>query len=357
MKELLFMPCGEPFDFFSMIKIKSIYEIFAKPGLPFPNNIMASVLGSVLLIFMFYLGSAELGRQSAYSFGVSNGITTVLVFTAMMVSLSNLGIPCTIYSFMLLYLIVFSVIMMLPAAANVPGLDQIPGTQRPADQISACRRLVACETSPMYKNHMWQKQKYDTCKICLEKDKGFKQNDDASGHVCTNSPPGVVSCSTDSSSTSCMFTRAALASIGRSDDVQSVCTTARGKLPWFDCSSGNCEGYIGDIGSKKPSVEHSSLGYPTKDICETTTGNICTECTSCTAVDDINNNCVCDIYKNNRQYKNPCAFLNQYCDPQSIAYTEAKLTIAQANVEITDIIDTDDILEFTSFLDQNLQGI
>lgn len=351
------MPCGEPVDFLSIAKVKSVSEIFLKPGLPFPNNVMGSVIGLVTLIFLFYLGSVELGRQGAYSFGVSNGITTVIVFISMMVSLSNLGIQCSIYAFMLLYLIVYTVITMLPAAANVPVLDQIPGTQRPADQISACRRLVACETSPMYKNHTWQKQKYDTCESCLSQNKGFKQNDDASGHVCTDAPPGVVTCSIDSSSTSCMFTRAALSAIGRSDDVQAVCTSAAGKLSWFDCSSGNCKGYIGDIGSTTLSVEHSPLGYPTKDICETTTGNVCTECTSCTAVDTFNSNCVCDIYKNNRQYKDPCAFLYQYCDRQSIAYTEAQIALAQANVQITDVVSTDDIIQFTTFLDQNIQGI
>lgn len=357
MKELLFMPCGEPLDFFSILQINAISEVFVKSGLPFPSNVSGTPFGLLILAIGFYVVSADMGKQAAYSFGISNGITTAIVFISMMLCLGRLGIQCTIYAFMLLYLILLSVIISMPAVADIPGINQLPGTQRPANQISACRRLVACETSPMYKNHQWQKEKYNTCKKCKAQNKGFKQNDDATGHVCTNSPVGVVSCSTDSSTTSCIFTRAALSVIGGTHDVQSVCKSARGRLPWFDCSSGSCKGYVGDIGSSLPALEHSPLGYPTKDICEMATGNTCTECSSCTAVDDVDDNCVCDIYKDNRQYKDPCAFLHQYCDRESIAYTEAKIVVAQANVEITDIVDTEDIVEFTSFLDKNLKGI
>ena len=50
------MPCGEPVDFLSITKVKSVSEIFLKPGLPFPNNVMRSVIGIVSLIFLSRIG-------------------------------------------------------------------------------------------------------------------------------------------------------------------------------------------------------------------------------------------------------------------------------------------------------------
>ena len=100
-------------------------------------------------------------------------------------------------------------------------------------------------------------------------------------------------------------------------------------------------------------------GFPTKSVCEHemakgSSSVTLTEGTCVKGVCDVSDKeavCACSEYKNVAQFHDPCKFLEANCDENSIAYTEAKLKMEQANVAVEDIVTIEDAERFLRDLD------
>ena len=324
------------------------------------------------------------------------------------------GYECTVFLVIILYLMYSGIIYMIPVVAESPVGDVLPelkelpvSTRKPG--MNHCRRLAVCRATPVYDNYLFQRGKHDKCIECAKKNPSEKivfksskkgcgsKNRDVDANKCyectVNSPPKVTKCTYsssdcenvnmvldildppkhspkfekvyDSKGEDTMTTRLVSTTSEAVYNRTEVCKEAHGSLCWFGKlangkyrgwnykQDGNYQTY--DLNDPR-AKEH---GFPTKGVCEreladgkdpsTLSEETCVR--GVCEVSDREAACACSEYKNVAQFHDPCKFLESNCDEKSIAYTEAKLKIKQANISVEDIVTVGDAERFLKDLD------
>ena len=350
--------------------------------------------------------SLFLHRSIALNYSILLIINVLFVFELF----KRYGYECTLFLVIILYLLYSGLIYMIPVLAASPVGDVLPelkslpvSTRKPG--LNHCRRLAVCRATPVYDNYLFQKGKYEKCVECAKKnekivfksskkDCGSKKMDinakdcyectvdsnyDKSKMNCTYSmkdcehvamvldlldPPRytpkfdtvfdsngqdtgekrLVSSTTDS-----VFNRA------------DTCKEAHSSLCWLGkTSTGKYRGWNDKVSQTYDlnDPRAKGQGFPTKQICLHSMAKGTTEplpdgtCVKGMCdVSDKEASCACSQYKDVPQFNDPCNFLINNCDVKSIAYTEAKLKIKQADLSVQDIVTVGDAERFLKDLD------
>ena len=346
-----------------------------------------SILLIINVLFVF-----ELFRRYGYECTMFLVITMYLLYTGM------------------IYMI--PVVAESPVGDALPELKELPvSTRKPG--LNHCRRLAVCRATPVYDNYLFQRGKYDKCIECAKynpsekiifksskKGCGSKNRDiDAKKcYECTvNSPPDKSDGCTyssndcenvimaldildpprntptfekvyDSDGQDTLTTRLVSSTSEAVFNRAEVCKEAHGSLCWFGkLGNGKYRGWNYKDGGNYQTYDLNDPrgkghGFPTKGVCEHSMAEGTTKGTTkplpegaCVKglceVSEREASCACSEYKSVPQFNNPCKFLEPNCDEKSIAYTEAKLKIKQANVAVEDIVTVGDAERFLKDLD------
>ena len=354
--------------------------------------------------------SLFVNRSISLNYSILLIINVVFIFELF----TRYGYECTAFLVIVLYLLYSGIIYMIPVVAESPVGDVLPelkelpvSTQKPG--LNHCRRLAVCRATPVYDNYLFQKGKYDKCIECAKKNPSEKivfksskkdcgsKNRDVDAKKCyectVNSPPKNTACTYsasdcenvnmvldildpprnnpkfekvyDSDGQDTLTTRLVSTTSEAVFNRAEVCKEAHGSLCWLGkLVNGKYRGWnykeggnylMYDLNDPK-SKGH---GFPTKSVCEHemaegSSSVTLTEGTCVKGVCDVSDRealCACSEYKNVAQFHDPCKFLEANCDENSIAYTEAKLKMEQANVVVEDIVTIEDAERFLRDLD------
>ena len=371
MRDLLFMPCNKPPFLFDTLK-----SFFANPpksvfSYPLERGFKAFKHSAFVLIVLFILGilgAREVAYTLSSAFGIAAGLITILVFVFMIEIYRRSGFQCTLWAWMVLFMVVIQGTSLLGKTANTAagkalGLDALPAASETVDPRKNCLRLATCQISPVFSHHEMAQEKISACETCLKQGKLFESTSKNENgvmvfdkYVCSDRPVPMRKCATSSSS-ACPKTHDALKIMGESTStayVDSVCEASGGKLCYVaQDGSGQYNGYAGRVPFESSS---SGLGYPSTTLCtKYNPGKTCVELPNCT-VSDSNTpvtNCYCDQYKF-RRAANPCEFVETKCDMNSPLYSEAKLQLQQQKVDVSDIVNSDDLRNLVTGIDKAL---
>ena len=369
MRELLFMPCDPPPPLLSTLR--SVVDKFPSSLFLYPEErgldaFKHSFLSLIAIGVLGVFAAREVGIVLSKTFGVTPGLLTLVVFIFLLEIYRRSGLQCTLWAWMVLYLIVLEGSQFLNKAAETEvgknlGIDELPVAQRKQGGREDCMRLAACEISPVAKNAQKVQDKYEACSRCLEQGKLFdtkwKSVNGAptfDGYGCTQRAPPFEPCKNRST---CPATRDVLEHLGEpltDANVDAVCTEASGKLCVFARDGTTLVGPFGEVDPSKT----TGLGYPTLEMCNAhrPNQNCAMETAGCDATDTVvdGKNCFCEQYKFRRS-KNPCAFLETQCDKSSSLYAEAKVQVTQnAKLDVSDVVDAADLRNLVVGLDKAL---
>jgi len=296
----------------------------------------------------------------------------------------------------------------------LPELKELPvSTKKPG--LNHCRRLVVCRATPVYDNHLFQKGKYEKCIECAKKNPSEKIKFNSSKKGCGSKNRDVdakecyectVNSDNDKSKVNCTYsvndcenvtmvldlldpprhtpkfekvydsdgqdtltTRLVSTTSEALFDRTEVCKQAHGTLCWFGkLPNGKYRGWNYKDGGNYQTYDLNDTatrgqGFPTKDVClhymaeddpQSTPDSLDKKGTCVKGICEVSDkeaSCSCDEFKDVAQFDNPCAFLEANCDEKSLAYTEAKLKIKQADVSVQDIVTVGDAERFLKDLD------
>ena len=368
MRELLFMPCDPPPDL--LATLTSVVQGFPGSLFLFPGErgfeaLKHSFVALLLLAAIGILAAREVGTVLSNTFDVAAGLLTLVVFIFLLEIYRRSGFQCTLWAWMVLYLIVLEGSAFLNKAADTEvgkqfGLDELAVSKRKDGGRNDCMRLAACEISPVANNARKVQDKYEACQRCLESGKLFDTKwrsvngaPTFDGYRCTQQAPPFEPCK---GRADCPATRDVLEHLGEPvtpANVEAVCGEAEGKLCVFATAGGKLLGPFGEVDR----ANTTGLGYPTIDMCNTHRPNqgCALVAEACQRVDTITaaKNCFCEQYKFRRS-KNPCAFLETQCDKSSSLYAEARLQVNQGKLDVSDVIDATDLRNIVVGLDKAL---
>ena len=342
----------------------------------------------------------EMSRLLNAGLGINFSILLVINVVFAFEMFRRYGYECTLLLVAMLYFVYTGLLMLLPAVAKsevgevLPELKELPVSQR-TPGLNHCRRLAVCRATPVFDNHRFQQGKYRKCLACASGAKPKKIVFDETAPNCGSKERDVdaekcYKCSSaDASTRSCRYSDADCADVNMVLDMldsdkteyrerQRICKEASGSLCWFQPVEGDNSKGLGwnqpllverNTRHQRQDAKEWDLsdananghGFPTKEICEReipadlggtpSPGVTCKRLSSCAPKTDAAARCVCEQYRDVRQYRNPCEFLEANCDDTSVAYTEAVLRIKQADIGVDDIISVDDAKNFLDALD------
>lgn len=347
------------------------------------------------------------------SIGLNLGILLVLNISFVFGLFQKYGYECTVFLSVILFLVYTGLVSMIPIAAEspigeiLPEIKALPASTRKSG-VNHCRRLAVCRATPVYDNYLFQKGKHEKCIECAKMNEkivfssskpgcGSKQKDiDAKKcYDCTvDSPPNFQKCTYDSEDCNDVKmildmldpqvnaltiehqqgeSRVVSKKSKNTFDRSKICRESHGSLCWFgklqggkyrgwnysaDSSSQNYRTY--DLNDIQDAV-NANQGFPTREVCQTimkkTLGTASGDIPEDTCVkgfcdlSDKMASCACAQYRDVAQFKDPCKFLEENCDENSIAFTEAKLKIKQASVSMDDIVTTGDVKRLLDDID------
>ena len=365
------MPCNQPPNIFSSLK-----SFFANP----PKTIFfypmergfASFKHSAFMVIVIsvlgFLASRTVAYTLSQTFGIHAGGLQILVFIFLTDIYRRSGFQCTLWTWMVLFMIVIQGTGLLGKTANTAagkalGLDDLPAAKVTVDPRKNCLRLATCQISPVFSHHEMTQEKISACETCLQQGKLFEstaKNENGimvfDKYVCSDRPVPMRKCATGAPS-ACPMTHDALKIMGEStstDNVDAVCKASGGKLCYVaQDGAGQYTGYAGSVTFDSVS---SGLGYPSYALCtKHNPGKTCVQFPSCLISDSDTpvTNCYCDQYKL-RRAANPCEFLEEKCDINSPLYSEAKLQLQLQKVDVSDIVDADDLRNLATGIDKAL---
>ncbi len=369
-----------------------------------------------LLFYLWYVVfripremSIFLNRSINFNYSVLLIINVLFVFELF----RRYGYECTVFLVIIMYLLYSGIIYTIPVVAESPVGDALPelkelpvSTRKPG--LNHCRRLAVCRATPVYDNYLFQRGKYEKCIECAKRKekivfKSSKKDCDSKKrdinakdcYECTvNSSPNTNKCTYssedcanvemvldildppqntpkfqkvyDSDGQDTLTTELVFTTSESVFNRAEVCKEAHGTLCWFGkLANGKYRGW-----NYKDSQNYKTYdlndprgkgqGFPTEQVClhemskviENASGSSPTCVKGVCEVSEKEASCACSQYKDVAQFHNPCEFLKDNCDEKSIAYTEAKLKIKQANVSVEDIVTVGDAERFLEDLDK-----
>ena len=406
-------PLGDILFSTSLFPLKDFVRSLAQNPNPSMNKYEKFFYSKLFLIFYLWYVVFRIPREMSLfvNRSISLNYSFLLIINVVFVFelFRRYGYECTVFLVTILYLLYNGIIYMIPVAAEsavgdvLPELKELPvSTRKPG--LNHCRRLAVCRATPVYDNYLFQRGKYAKCIECAKKNPSenivFKSSKKGCGsknrdvdakecYECTvNSPPKVTECTYSSSDceyvnmvldildppkNSSKFetdgedltTRLVSTTTEAVFNREEVCKEAHGSLCWFGkLANGKYRGWNYKEGGNYQTYDLNDPrakghGFPTKGVCE----HYITEEQSVTLpeeggcvrgvceISDREATCACYEYKNVAQFNDPCKFLEPNCDEKSIAYTEAKLKIKQADVAVQDIVTVGDVERFMKDLD------
>lgn len=365
-----------------------------------------------LLLYLWYVVFRIPREMSLFlNRSISLNLSILLVINVLFVFelFRRYGYECTVFLVILMYLLYSGIIYTIPVVAESPVGDVLPelkelpvSTRKPG--LNHCRRLAVCRATPVYDNYLFQRGKYEKCIECAKKNEKivFKSSKKGCGskerdinakdcYECTvNSSPNTDKCTY--SSEDCANVELVLDILdpprhtpefrpkydsngNRTLDLELVSTTseshfdraevckeAHGSLCWFGkLSNGEYRGW--NYSSQNPKTynlndpKSKGQGFPTEQVCrhQMQSQSVLEGDPECKRgiceVSEKKASCACSQYRDVAQFNNPCEFLEENCDEKSVAYTEAKLKIKQADVSVNDIVTVGDAKRFLEDLD------
>jgi len=345
---------------------------------------------TLYLWYVVFRVPREFSRTLSQGFGINFALLMLINTFFVFELFRRYGYECTFFLVVLLYLFYHGVISMVvpmlaqsPVGDAIPQLKEIPAASRKPG-TNHCRRLLLCRMTPVFDNYKFQKGKYEKCLECAEKDERIVFNsekdncestkrdvDAKSCYECTENNPPDVDCTYDDED--CEKVNMVLDLLDpitthgvQKYDRTTACKSGHGSLCWFGkLPGGQYRGWNfkqGDIGYRTfdPSDSKSSgHGFPSKHVCEQEMGStddgICVR-----GVCDVSakkKECICEQYKDVSQFENPCEFLEEHCDENSLAFKEAQIKINQTNVNVDDIVSVKDVGKFLNQIDNVASAI
>jgi hypothetical protein len=354
-----------------------------------------------LCIFLWYIVfriPREMSHFLHKSISLNYTILLIVNVTFVFELFRRYGYECTVFLTLLLYMLYGAIMHSIPLLAKsfvgdaIPELKELEVSKK-TPGLNHCRRLVVCRATPVYDNYKFQKGKHEKCMECASKSNGGERirfnstkkscgskNRDVDAKTCyectENQPPKKSNCSY--SKTDCANVFLALDVI---DPPQSqaeytdgilvtkrqpvkynrveTCKKSHGSLCWFGKVGNRYRGWI-----RNPNQQYETFslndqrskgkGFPTQEVCElemsaSNQQSVCTLFPCDTTGAEAK--CACAQYKNVAQFDDPCKFLESNCDEKSMSYTEAKLRMKQADINVDDIVTIDDAKRFLNILD------
>lgn len=364
------------------------------------------------LTFVWYV-IFRIPREMAQMLNVGFGVNFSILLIANMVFAIEMfrryGYECTLFLIACVYFVYIGVLALLPVVAKseiadvIPEIKKLPVAKRKPG-LNHCRRLAVCRATPVFDNHRFQVGKHAKCMTCATQSEPKRIIYDESDDACKSTQRDVdaefcYKCSSTKASISgCSFSEQDCANVNMVLDFidpgdvkytqrSKICKDSNASLCWFaPDSAGSFTGWNNPQNlqsegteirrAKRWSLDDSTAngeGYPTKEICErenNTNGETwpanatkpsnyktCQKLTKCQETNETIARCICKQYRDVRQYKNPCEFLEENCDERSIAYTEAVLKLQQSELSTEDIIDSGDAANFLNAIDAVAQQL